>query len=166
MVHSINLTDEEVVSTQLTGVDQEIVARVLSLYRDKGYMIKVRTQWKAKDDTRPDAYRVFCYIGKSKESLIINTRSYDEACLMLQLKIRKLSAFEKLDSLTENIRNQVINARPCRNCGCPEKAYVFFYKGETYRKCHMLCDNFRFFHFCDADIDAILSLVKNELDME
>ncbi len=163
MVKTIDLTDEEVIDTQRTDVDRAITAGVLGLYREKGCTIKVRTQWKAKDDARPDAYRVFCHIGKSKESLILNTRSYDEARLMLQMKIRMSSAFNQLDMLSDNIRNQILHARPCRDCGCPEKAYVFTYQGETYRKCHMLCDNFRFSRFSGADIDSVLLLVKGEL---
>lgn len=155
---------EEFLSLLTSKTDKQIMASVLSMYREKGYSIKYRTQWKAKNDVSPDAYRIFCSIGKSKESLILNTCSYDEAAFMLQLKIRNLSSLLQLDRLSENIRSQILNAkRDCKNCGCPEKAYVFTYSGTTYRKCHMLCDNFRLFHFTEEDVESVLFLIKNEL---
>lgn len=163
MVQVISLSDEELLNTQTSDIDKKIIAEVLGLFRNMGHSIKIRTQWKAKDDMRPDAFRVFCYIGKSKESVIINTRSYEGSCFMLQIKIRNLSTLENLDLLSENIQSQIINARPCRSCGCPEKAYAFSFNGQTYRKCHMLCDNFQLSHFSEEDVDSVIRIVKSEL---
>ena len=164
MVKSVNLTPEEISDSLSSPVDEKIFLSVLEKFIDNDLTYITRTTWKAKDDISPDSYRVFCYIKKSKEALILNTKYYDTNSFLIQIRILDKSTFEKLDDYSKNIRNQILNAQyNCKNCGCSEKAYVFTYKGHTYRKCHMICGNFRFDNFNDDDIDSITEIVNREI---
>jgi len=110
-------------------------------------------------------YRIFCYIKKSKEALIINPIGKNFGSFELQLRIKSRNTLDKLESFSQNIINQILMSKDCRGpycCYCGSE-YSFTYNGKVYRKCHMLCDNFTFRNLKYEDIDSIIGIVQNEI---
>lgn len=164
MVKSVGLAPEEIAITLDNQVEKQLALAILQTFTDNGLTYQIRTAWKAKDDTNPESYRVFCYIKKSKEALILNTKYYDTGSFLLQIRILNSSTFDKLGVYSENVRNQILHAQyNCKGCGCSEKAYVFTYQGLEYRKCHMICGNFRFCNLNHEDIDSIMDIINSEI---
>jgi hypothetical protein len=164
MVKTINLAPEDIVATLDNQVEKELTLGILQTFTDNDLTYQTRTSWKSKDDTNPDSYRVFCYIKKSKEALIVNTKYYDTDSFLLQIRILNSTTFDKLSEYSENVRNQILHAQyNCKNCGCSEKAYVFTYQGLEYRKCHMICGNFRFCNLDYEDIHSIMDIINREI---
>lgn len=164
MVKQVDLTPEELSEALSSPIDKKILLSILQKFTDNGLTYKIRTKWKPENDISPDDYRVFCYIKKSKEALIINTSAYNTNTFLLQVRILDRSTFDRLDDYTENIRNQIVNAPyNCKNCGCSDKAYIFTYKNHTYRKCHMICGNFSLCNFAQEDVDSIMDIINREI---
>lgn len=164
MVKTVHLTPEEIAATLNDLHEKKMTLASLHAFLENGLTYQTRITWKPKDSIEPDSFRVFCYIKKSKEAMILNTRYYDTSSFLLQIRILDSSTFEKLDEYSENIRNQILHAQyDCKNCGCSEKAYVFKYSGREYRKCHMLCGNFRFCIQNDEDIDSAMDIINREI---
>ena len=164
MVKTVHLTPEEIAATLSDSYEKKMTLASLHAFLKNGLTYQTRTTWKPKNSMEPDSYRVFCYVKKSKEAMILNTKYYDTGSFLLQIRILDSSTFEKLDDYSENIRNQILCAPyECRNCGCGEKAYVFHYSGREYRKCHMLCGNFRVCIRNDEDIDSVMDIINREI---
>ena len=68
---------------------ETITAEVLKLFQDNGLTYKV------KDDG--SRYRIFCYIKKSKESIILGTMD-NRKDFIVQLRITDRTALNKLDN--------------------------------------------------------------------
>ncbi len=164
MVKTVHLTPEEIAATLSDSHEKKMTVASLNAFLENGLTYQTRTTWKPKASTEPDSFRVFCYIKKSKEAMILNTKYYDTSSFLLQIRILNSSTFEKLDDYSVNIRSQILHAPyDCKNCGCSEKAYVFTYSGLEYRKCHMLCGNFRFCIQNDEDIDSVMDIIHREI---
>lgn len=146
---------------------KEQARQIIKLFDEAGLTIKVKNIFPLK----PNAYyRVLCFIKKSKETVIINTKQDNGPSgvvegMTIQLRIEDENSFAKLDDLTENIREQILNASDCRSCSskCDGKRYVFTYHGTEYTKCQFLCSNFRFRVADDNDVDSVTKLVEQEL---
>lgn len=133
-----------------------ITAEILNLFHDNGLTYKI------KDDG--SRYRIFCYIKKSKESIIIGTRD-NRKDFIVQLRITDRTVFNKLDDFSENIRNSMLSGPNCkescfRKC---ETVYVFNYRDKEYRKCQALICNFIFDSLQNQDIVSLMSIIKNEI---
>lgn len=133
-----------------------ITAEILNLYQDNGLTFKI------KDDG--SRYRIFCYIKKSKESVIIGTKDCRKH-FIVQLRITDRTVLNNLDDFSENIRNGMFNGPDCRglNCRNCETVYVFNYRNNEYRKCHTLLCNFIFFNLQNQDIASLMGIIKNEI---
>lgn len=137
-------------------VGKTITAEVLKLFHNNGLTYKVRD-----DGSR---YRIFCYIKKSKESVILGTM-YNRTDFIVQLRISDRTVLNKLDELTENIRNNMLNGPNCkescfRKC---ETVYAFSYRDKEYRKCQALICNFIFKNLQNEDIASLIGLIQNEI---
>jgi hypothetical protein len=155
----------------LADIDGTVAKRtarqIIKLFDEAGLTIKVKHIF----PTKPSAYhRVLCYIKKSKETLIINTKQDNGPSgvvegMNIQLRIEDANSFTKLDDLTDNIRRQILNASDCRFCSpkCEGKRYIFTYHGTEYTKCQMLCSNFRLRVTDENDVDSVTTLVEQEL---
>lgn len=164
MVKTADLTPEEIAATLNNSYEKKMTLAVLHAFLANGLTYQTKTAWKPKNSAAPDSYRVFCYIKKSKEAMILNTEYYDDGSFLLQVRILDSSTFDKLDELSENIRNQILHAYyDCKNCGCSEKAYVFQHEGHEYRKCRMLCGNFRLSVRNDEDIESVMDIINREI---
>ena len=155
VVNSIEMSKEEICNLMNSESYRDFTANILDTFTDNGLTYKVS---KTK--------RIYCYIKKSKEALIINPNSYSDGEYSIQLRIKNAETFAKLESLTENVRNQILfNSGNCKMPGCwgCNTEYVFEYAGSEYRKCSMLCDNFHFSKLEKDDFKCILAMIKDEI---
>lgn len=155
----------------LTDINSDVAKKtarqIIRLFDEAGLTIKVKHIFPMK----PTAYyRVLCFIKKSKETVIINTKQDNGPAgvvegMNIQLRIENENSFTTLDDLTENIRRQILNASDCRFCSpkCDGKRYIFTYHGTEYTKCQMLCSNFRLRVTDENDINSIIKLVGLEI---
>ena len=137
-------------------IGKTITAEILSLFQANGLTFKI------KDDG--SRYRIFCYIKKSKESIILGTMDKRKG-FIVQLRITDRSVLGKLDNLSENIKNSILNGPNCkescfRKC---ETVYVFKHLNNEYRKCQALICNFIFNGLQKQDIVSLISIIKNEI---
>ena len=137
-------------------IGKTITAEVLKLFQDNGLTYKI------KDDG--SRYRIFCYIKKSKESVILGTMD-NRKDFIVQLRITDRTVFNKLDKLSKKIRNSMLNGPNCkescfRKC---ETVYVFNYRDKEYRKCQALICNFIFKNLQNEDISSLMGLIQNEI---
>jgi len=116
-------------------------------------------------------YRVQCFVKKSKEAVIINTKTDDGhkntiGGMNVQLRIENRDTLTKLDEMSDNIRDQILGAGNCRHCctKCEGKQYSFAYKGTDYLKCHFICSNFRFSSFEAGDLPSLMRILGGEID--
>jgi len=153
---------EEVVAA-ISGAPQKEAARqVARLFTEAGLTLK------AKRHIMPQygiVFRLQCYIQKSKETVILNTDGFDFIGMSVQVRIVNPDSLTKLDTLSVNIRKQILNGNDCRFCGdkCDGKRYQFTYNGTDYVKCHMLCSNFRFQVADQDDVNSVTALVAREI---
>ena len=102
-ITDISITD---ICQNISGkIGKTITAEVLKLFQDNGLTYKV------KDDG--SRYRIFCCIKKSKESVILGTMD-DRKDFIVQLRITDRTVLNKLDKLSENIRNSILNGPNCK----------------------------------------------------
>lgn len=159
-IRSIPLSIPEICADIENGFERVLTARLLELFvdRGKGYLVSA---------TNPK--RIYCYVRKSRETMIINKETYIDRQIdggySLQIRITAADTYAALDGLSENVRSRILNGRNCKmpyccNCG---HWYQFEHNGVSYRKCHMLCDNYSFSHILEQDTDSILAILTNEL---
>ena len=110
-------------------------------------------------------FRILCFIKKSIEAIIINNKGMSHDGVSIQVRIDDRSILNKLDDLSDNIKNQIINSKNCGNCSskCDTKKYTFNYKKTTYIKCHFICNNFFFQNLDKCDMDCLMRIIKNEI---
>lgn len=137
--------------------ERRLAVKIMKLFIDRGLICKIKG-----DGSR---YRIFCYIKKCKESVILGTLD-NRKDFIIQLRISDRTVFNKLDDLSENIRVSMLNGPNCketcfRKC---EKSYVFNYHNEKYRKCQALICNFIFRNIQQEDINSLLGLINNEIE--
>jgi hypothetical protein len=137
---------------------KNLTNKILTLFCDMGLTYKTKE--------RDNKYRVYCYIKKSKEALIINTIGDKHGVFELQLRIKDKTVFEKLGDFSENIKDAILNrSRNCKHphcCNCGSE-YVFTHNNKKYRKCHMLCDNFLLYNLNADDVESVLDIIKSEI---
>ena len=136
--------------------EKAITAEVLKLFVDNGLPYKIKDAG--------SRYRIFCYIKKSKESVILGTRDNRNG-FIVQLRITDRTVLDRLDDLSENVRTGMLNGPDCkescfRKC---ETVYVFGYRGKEYRKCRALSCNFVFTNLQSEDMASLMGLIQNEI---
>ena len=148
-------------------IDKVCVERILSIFHEAGLTIKVKHLF---PDTPNAYYRILCFIKKSAESVIINTRTDlgKEGVingLSIQIRIANKGTFDMLEQFTDSIRSQIVGANECRFCSakCEGKRYEFAYAGTKYTKCQYLCSNFRLTVHDEETVDDVVSIIKDEL---
>lgn len=155
MIHEITLTIDEICAWISDASDAKLTKSILEMFLKYELTYKIRT-----DDER---LRIYCYVKKSKETLIINTKGYRYGVFDIQMRITNRALLEKLDEYSPNIREQILHADNCRKCWNCGKEYVFTYQGTEYRKCCMLCNNFTFHRFTEDDCDTLLKMIYDEI---
>lgn len=87
----------------------------------------------------------------------------------IHLRINNRNTFDKLDDYSENIRNSILNAEPCKACPNSDGVftghdeYVFTYEGKEYRKCQMMCSNFKIRNLTEDDIESLTDIINREI---
>lgn len=163
-LQQLDLCEDEIVNQIEGKTNKRLVQLILDSYNEYGLTYKVRESWVPKDSDKK-YYRIFLYIKKSKEALIINTGSYSGEGFSIQLRIKNRSVLNNIGFLSQNVRNSILNATDCRapNCSNDGCEYVFYYQGKEYRKCHMICSCFFFRKIEDEDVDCLMEIIRNEI---
>ena len=87
----------------------------------------------------------------------------------IQLRINNRSTFHKLANYSENIRNAIVNAKPCKSCPNSEgvftghSEYIFTYEGIEYRKCQAMCTNFVLRNLQVKDIESLIDIINRDI---
>lgn len=159
-IRSIPMTIEQCGEAVENEFERELLTDILKLFVGNGFTYLVSA-------TNPD--RIYCYIKKSRETLIINKKTYADRLadggFSIQLRITSQRSFERLGDLSDNVRSCILNGRDCKSphcCNCGHE-YRFEYDDRQYRKCHMLCDNFMLYKLSQTDRDSVFSLIENEI---
>ena len=159
----------EPILADIEGEAAKSAARgIIEAFDKNGLTIKVKHIF----PTKPAAYfRVLCFIKKSKEAVIINTKNDLGPKgvipgMNIQLRIENGSTLVGLDEFTENIRSTIINGNDCCYCSekCKRNCSVFTYNGINYVKCQFICSNFRFHDIEESDISDLLYIVNGEIE--
>lgn len=156
MIPEHQMTPKEICDWIDNPSDANLTCNILEMFLKYDLSYKVRS-----DGTM---LRIYCYIKKSKEAMIINTRGYNSGTFDIQLRITNPATLNQLDVYSERIREQILNApKNCLGCCHCNREYVFTYRGKQYRKCHMLCDNFSFFCLSEEDRESLLRIIRDEI---
>ena len=135
----------EFLETFLSSIDgeSEIVRQIVKRFVDCGLPVKTKQYDQL---SMGGTFRILCFIKKSAEAVIINNKGMGRDGMSIQLRIDDRSTLDKIDSFSQNIKNQILNAGNCGYCSskCESKKYVFTYQENEYVKCHFLCNNFSF----------------------
>ena len=162
-------TDEftpEFMETFLSTIDsydeKETIRKIVGRFIDCGLLVNVKQYDQA---CMSGTFRILCFIKKSAEAVIINNKGMGRDGVSIQVRIEDRITLDKLDSLSENIKNQILNAANCGHCSSKcNKQYLFTYQKNTYEKCHFLCSNFSFQNMNEKDADSLMEIINNEIE--
>lgn len=162
---AINLSAEFLeafLSTLDDESEKEIVQQIVKRFADCGLPIQTKQY---SQPCMAGTFRILCFIKKSAEAVIINNKGMGRNGMSIQVRIDDRRTLNKLDSLSQNIKNQIINAADCSYCSsrCEGKKYTFDYQQNAYIKCHCLCNNFFFQNIKENDIDSIMDIISDEI---
>lgn len=151
----------------LGEADRALTEAVVGQFIAAGLPVKLKRMFPGKPN---EHWRLLCFIKKSAEAAIVNTRTDlgKEGVAdgpNVQLRLADRAALADLDALSEPVRAQIAGAGDCRFCStkCEGKRYVFEYGGTAYTKCHMLCSNFRLTAPDPRAAADIAALVRREI---
>lgn len=159
--NDVSISLNEVFESIDDTVAREMTEKILNLYIANGLTYKVKIGY-------GNVYRIFCYIKKSKEALIVNPIGKNFGPFELQMRIKSRNTLDNLKLFSSNVINQILASKDCRApycCNCCSE-YKFTYKDKAFSKCHMLCDNFTFRNLKREDIDSIIDIIQDELDLD
>jgi len=158
---------DQILADIASPAERNLAEQIITRFADAGLKIQVKHLYYDK----PHAFfQVRLFIKKSAEHVIINTKTHhgkgtitDES--VIQIRISNQSTLDNLDTLSENVLNQIINGGDCGNCypTCEGKQYRFSYQGKDYIKCRVMCNNFHFTGLAETDIPAFMTMIDNEL---
>lgn len=157
---------EEFLETFLSTIyeenEKEVVRQIVKRFMDCGLPVKTKQY---DQPCMEGTFRILCFIKKSAEAVIINNKGMGRDGMSIQVRIDDRSTFDKIDSFSQNIKNQILNAGNCGYCSskCESKKYVFTYQESEYIKCHFLCNNFSFQNIDKNDVGGIMDIINNEI---
>lgn len=160
----LNVTQNEIMDTIESPNNKKIAAAIFNTFLSNGSRIKTREEYMPKDLIPLHGYTVYFYIKGSKETIILNTFFFK-----IKIRINNRSTLDKLDEYSENIRNSILTAEPCKACPNSDgvfnghNEYVFTYHGKEYRKCQTLCTNFNLHNLNESDIDSLNDIINREI---
>jgi len=153
---------ETILSTIDTYDEKETIRKIVGRFIDCGLPVKVKQY---DQPCMEGTFRILCFIKKSAEAVIINNKGMGRDGVSFQVRIEDRSVLDKLDSFSEDIKNQILNAANCGHCSSKcNKQYVFTYQKNKYVKCHFLCNNFCFQNMNKNDIDSLMEIISNEIE--
>ena len=153
---------EMFLSTIYDKNEKGIVSQVVKRFADCGLPVKTKLY---ASPCMEGTFRILCFIKKSSEAVIINNKGMGRDGMSIQVRIDDRSTLDKIDSFSQNIKNQILNAGNCGYCSskCENKKYVFTYQENTYTKCHFICNNFSFQNIDENDAGSIMDIINNEI---
>jgi hypothetical protein len=153
---------ETILATFNTEDEKEIARKIVNRFIECGLSVKVKQY---NQPCMQGTYRILCFIKKSAEAVIINNKGMGRDGVSVQVRIDDRSTFDKLDSFSENIKNQILDSTDCGYCSakCDKKRYVFTYRENEYIKCHVFCVNFIFQNTNKNDNECLMDIINNEI---
>jgi hypothetical protein len=153
---------ETFLSTISEENEKELIQEIVTRFVDCGLPVKTKQYNQA---CMEGTYRILCFIKKSAEAVIINNKGMGRDGMSIQVRIDDRNTLDKIDSFSQNVKNQILNAGNCGFCSskCENKKYVFTYQDNKYIKCHFLCNNFSFQNIEKNDISGIMAIINNEI---
>ena len=153
---------ETFLSTLNTEIEKEVVQQIVTRFVDYGLPVKTKQY---DQPCMEGTFRILCFIKKSAEAVIINNKGMGRDGMSIQVRIDDRRTLDKIDSFSQNIKNQILSAGNCGYCSskCEGKKYVFSYQGNEYIKCHFICSNFSFQIIDRNDVGGIIDIIKNEI---
>jgi len=102
------------------------------------------------------------YIVKGKLEFLAHKPDMKSG-FFIKIRLANLDKYANiLETVTENVRENVLNAYYCRGCSpCKSNAYRFSYKSKKYVKCCRGC--YHFYNLTLDDFPSIKLLIENEL---
>jgi hypothetical protein len=153
---------KRVIRGTLKENEKEVIWRIVKRFVDCGFPIKTKQY---DQPCMEGTFRILCFIKKSAEAVIINNKGMGRDGMSIQVRIDDRSTLGKIDSFSQNIKSQILNAGNCGSCSskCESKKYVFTYHEKEYIKCHFLCNNFTFHNVGKNDVSSIVDIINNEI---
>ena len=153
---------ETILTTFSSDNEKELARKIVKSFNNCGFSVKVKQY---NQECMKETYRILCFMKKSAEAVIINNKGMGRDGVSFQVRIDDRSTFERLDSFSNNIKKQILNAGDCAYCSskCDNKKYIFTYQGNEYIKCHFLCNNFSFQNLEKNDIKDLVEIINNEI---
>jgi hypothetical protein len=161
----------ETIVSEIKGQSgKKLANEIISCFDKAGLTVKVKQLF----PNKPNSYcRVLCFIQKSREAVIINTKTdcgTDGVVegMNIQVRIENKNTFDKINEFNGNVCSQFLNANDCRYCStkCEGKRYTFSFNGKDYVKCQFLCSNFRFVDIKKDDIPHIMDIINGEINFK
>ena len=143
--------------------EKEFIREIINRFKEKGLPIKARYMFPKKPLI--SFYRGLCFIKKSNATVVIDARKDCNFTIYIRIENRK--TLDKLSEFTDNIRNQILNARDCTDPNskdCKGKIYIFNFNGHKYIKCISISCNFKFNNISKSDFTNIMDIINGEID--
>jgi hypothetical protein len=158
--------EKQVLADIKKQTEREFAHKIISRFNEEGLIIKVKHMFPKKPPR--SFYRVFCFIRKNCDTVVIDAKK--DCGINIYIRIENLNTFNKLSDFTDNIRNQILNAKECnihtlpRGHECEGKRYVFSFENHKYLKCKNICSNFCFNDLNKNDFANIMDIINSEID--
>ena len=119
---------ETILTTFQADNEKELARQIVKRFLDSGLPVKVKQYHQA---CMNGTYRILCFIKKSAEAVIINNKGMGRDGVSFQVRISDRDTLEKLDSFSENVKRQILNADDYGYCSSKRegKKYIFTYRG-------------------------------------
>lgn len=145
-------------------LQRETASNIVRCFTEVDLPIKIKRFSRSNPN---DRYRILCFVQKNKESVVINTDMWGFKGMAFQMRIFNIDSFKRLDELSGNVRDQILNGRDCGFCWskCDGRQYTFSYGERDYIKCQNFGCNFIFRIADENDAGSLISLVKREIDL-
>jgi hypothetical protein len=141
--------------------EKDYFHKIISRFNEKGLTKKAKYMFPKK----PSAYyRIFCFIKKSNATVVIDAKK--DCDLIIYVRIENQKIFDKLSGFTDNVRNQILNAKNCStpdSQGCKGKMYIFTFNNREYIKCCSISCNLRFTNIDKNDFVNIMDIINEEI---
>ena len=136
--------------------------KIIDCFNEEGYSIKVKYMFPKKPVV--SYYRVFCFINKKNAAVVIDAKK--DGSFSIYLRIVNQKIFEKIYEFTDNVLNQILNAKDCptpESKDCKGKIYHFTFNGQKYIKCVSISSNFKFTDISKNDFINIMDIINSEI---
>ena len=155
--------EKVIVKNIIKETERAFYRKIIDRFNEEGFTIKVKYMFPKKPTV--SYYRVFCFINKNNASVVIDAKQ--DGSFIIYLMIVNQKIFEKIHEFTDNVLNQILNAKDCptpESQDCKGKIYHFTFNGQKYIKCVSISSNFKFSDISKSDFDNIMDIINSEIE--